>query len=88
VVVQLETPEDAVVRAIEKLPFVAGVSREGNRLVIELTDPEKNRPELVKGIVEAGGRIMEVTETKHSLEDVYLSLVRDGGEASWPAAAC
>jgi len=32
---------------------------------------------LVKGIVDAGGRVMEVTEQRHSLEDVYLSLVRE-----------
>jgi len=80
IVVQLEAAADAVVAAVRALPCVTGVSRDGNGLLVELTDPEKNRPELVKGIVEAGGRIMEVTEKRHSLEDVYLNLVRDGGE--------
>jgi len=34
-------------------------------------------PELIRRLVEAGGRVLEVSEERHSLEEVYLSLVRE-----------
>jgi hypothetical protein len=32
---------------------------------------------LVKAIVEAGGRVITVSEEQHSLEEVYLTLIRE-----------
>ncbi|HUT68532.1 MAG TPA: ABC transporter ATP-binding protein, partial [Dehalococcoidales bacterium] len=55
IVVRLETPEPRVVEAVRKLPFVEDLQEDGNQLILELTDPESNRPALVKAIVEAGG---------------------------------
>ncbi len=77
VIVQLESVPETVMAAVSKLPFVEQARVEDNRVIAELTDPEKNRPELVKQIVEAGGHIMAVSEETHSLEDIYLSLVRE-----------
>jgi ABC-2 type transport system ATP-binding protein len=77
VVVQLESVPESVVSAIAKLPFVLNAAKDGDRLIVELTDAEKNRPELVKRIVDAGGQVMGVSEETHSLEDIYLSLVRE-----------
>ena len=76
-IIQLEAISDAVTSAVTGLPFVLKVTREGDCLTAELSDAEKNRPELVKRIVEAGGRIMGVSEESHSLEDIYLSLVQE-----------
>jgi ABC-2 type transport system ATP-binding protein len=75
--VQLQTPDARVLEAVRNLSFVSSVRQEGNRLVLELTDPEHNRPALVKAIVEAGGAVNEVTEKQHPLEDVYLKLIRE-----------
>ena len=44
---------------------------------MELNDPEQNRPELVKAVVDAGGRIMEVFENKQPLEEIYLKLIHE-----------
>jgi ABC-2 type transport system ATP-binding protein len=77
VIVQLETLESSIVEAVEKLPFVQTLHRDENQLLVELADPERNRPELVKSIVEAGGRVMEVSEKRHSLEEAYLTLVQE-----------
>ena len=77
VVIQLESLPDSVTEIVAKLPFVQQVKREENRLLIELNDPESNRPELVKRIVEAGGRVMTVSEERHSLEEVYLTLLQE-----------
>jgi ABC-2 type transport system ATP-binding protein len=75
--VQLEVPDTHVVQTVRKLPFVQEVHEEGSQLILELTDSERNRPELVKAIVEAGGRVIAVSEEQHSLEEVYLTLIRE-----------
>ena len=77
VVVRLETVPAALPDTVRRLGFVTGITQEGNELQVDLTDPDRNRPELVKCIVEAGGRVLEVTEEQHSLEEVYLSLVKE-----------
>ncbi|MBP1706634.1 MAG: transporter related [Chloroflexi bacterium] len=77
VVIRLESVDDATVKAIEKLHFVKSCNRDGPRLNIELGEAEKELPELVRTIVQAGGRVLEVTEEHHSLEEIYLNLVRE-----------
>jgi len=77
VVVQLAKLDSSVVEVVRKLDFVQDIREEGNELIIELADPEQNRPELVRAIVEAGGRVLEVTERQHPLEEVYLRLIRE-----------
>ncbi len=77
VVVQLETIPPSITEAVRSLSFVEGISREGDRLQIDLVEPDRNRPELVKCIVDAGGRVLGVSEEQHSLEEVYLSLLKE-----------
>jgi hypothetical protein len=48
---------------------------------LELSDSERNRPELVKAIVEAGGRVIGVSEKQYPLEDVYLRLIREENQS-------
>jgi ABC-2 type transport system ATP-binding protein len=75
-VIQLEKVEDAVVQAVERLK-PEKVAREANRLEIDVTDAEKENPEIVRAIVLAGGRIQFVSERSPSLEDVYLQIVKE-----------
>jgi len=77
VIVQLEASDARVKEVVEKLPFVQEVHEEGSQLVLELVESERNRPELVKAIVEAGGRVVGVSEKQYPLEDVYLRLIRE-----------
>jgi len=77
VVVRLETLPTTIVKTVEGLPFVHKLEQDENELVVELADPEIHRPELVQRIVEAGGRVVAVSDEHHSLEEVYLSLVRE-----------
>lgn len=78
-VVRLEAVDDSILEAVKSLGFVRGLSQVETRLLIEMADPEQNRPDLVKRVVEAGGRVLEVSEERQSLEEVYLSLVRQDG---------
>jgi len=77
IVVQLESVSDNLLEEVRDFPFVQGVQRQENRLAVVLTDPDRDRPELVQRLVESGARILEITEEKRSLEEVYLSLVQE-----------
>lgn len=75
VVVDMTDATKKVVAAVRKLSFVKNVESDEARLLIELDDPGKNNPKLIKEIVKAGGEILYVTEKSHSLEDVYLEIM-------------
>jgi ABC-2 type transport system ATP-binding protein len=49
-------------------------------MIISLDDPETQNPLLVKQLVSAGAEVVSVRERDHSLEDIYLRLVREKKE--------
>jgi len=75
--VQLAGVTPAIVDAVRGLEFVSHVQQDGNRLRISLSDPDAQNPVLVEQLVGAGAKVQYVSEVKHSLEDVYLTLVRE-----------
>jgi ABC-2 type transport system ATP-binding protein len=77
IILQTESPDTRVTEAIKKLSFVRELREEGNQYILELADSEQNRPELVKTIVEAGGRVISVSEQQYPLEEVYLKLIHE-----------
>lgn len=77
IIVQLEALDAEVTEVVKKVPFVQKMREEGSQLILELTDSERNRPELVKTIVETGGRVIGVSEKQYPLEEVYLRLIHE-----------
>jgi ABC-2 type transport system ATP-binding protein len=77
IIIRLESPSTTVIETVKKLNFVEDIKEEDTQLILGLTEPDKNRPELVKAIVDAGGRILGVSETEHPLEEIYLKLIRE-----------
>lgn len=75
VVFHLREAGDAVRDLIQGQPFVKDVQRVENKLVVGLDDPETHNPALVRMLVEAGADVQFVGELRHSLEDVYMSLI-------------
>ena len=75
-VVQLAQVNSAITAAVERLGLNYVVT-EGNKLVIDVSDPEKENPAIMEAIVAAGGHIQFITEKHATLEEVYLKLVRD-----------
>lgn len=73
--VRLELVNDKIVAAVTSLG-VKRVETLGNLLLIEVSDPNRENPDIIEAIVAAGGRIHSVNEIRPSLEDVYLKLVR------------
>lgn len=78
VVVSLAGAADALLPRVVDLPFVEQAQlRETGELVATLRDPEAQTPELVRILVECGGRVQAVRPATASLEEVYLKLVEN-----------
>ena len=77
---------DQLVSVVRSLPGVEHVQplapEDGGplQLVISLSDPADQNPAIVRALIEHGADVQFVNELKHSLEDVYLSLIRAGAE--------
>jgi ABC-2 type transport system ATP-binding protein len=77
IVVHLRSADDRMAEELRRLPFVREAARVDNKLVVNLDDPEADNPELIRFLVNAGADLVFVGELRHSLEDVYLQLVRN-----------
>jgi ABC-2 type transport system ATP-binding protein len=62
---------------VEGLPHLKKVQAIDNKLVVALDEPEIHNPDLIRQLVTQGANIQFVGELRHSLEDIYLQLVRD-----------
>ena len=72
---QLQHLDDAVISAVKTMGYqIEDVT--GNSVVINLKDPEKENPAILRSVQNAGGSVVFVTEVGSSLEDVYLKLVK------------
>jgi ABC-2 type transport system ATP-binding protein len=76
VVFHLRALDQALVSAVRALPFVQDVQGIDNKLLVTLDDPEAHNPDIVRLLTGAGADVQFVGELRHSLEDVYLQLVR------------
>ncbi len=77
VVFHLAEKAERFAAAIQAHSDVKQVETVENKLVVALDDPESQNPELIRLLVQAGAPLQFVGELRHSLEDVYLQLVKD-----------
>jgi ABC-2 type transport system ATP-binding protein len=77
VVFHLRSVDETLVARVSALPFVQEARPIENRLVVTLDNPETRNPEIIRTLVEAGADIQFVGELRHSLEEVYLQLVKN-----------
>jgi ABC-2 type transport system ATP-binding protein len=70
----------ALAATLGSLPFVRSARAEGGDLWVELAEPRRDTPELVRELVTRGARVLAVAEDVASLEQVYLELVGERGE--------
>jgi ABC-2 type transport system ATP-binding protein len=69
--------DETIAATIRALPFVREAKVIDNKLVVNLDNPEAHNPEIIRALVGAGADIQFVGELRHSLEDVYLQLVKN-----------
>jgi ABC-2 type transport system ATP-binding protein len=77
VVFHLVKADGPLAQTVAHLPFVREAHSVDNRLLVTLDNPEEHNPEIIRLLVGAGAEIQFVGELRHSLEDVYLQLVRN-----------
>ena len=80
VVFHLRRADARLVELVRAFPFARDVQSvelaSGGKIVVGLDDPEAQNPSIVRRLVEAGADVQFVGEIRHSLEDVYLSLIQ------------
>ena len=74
-VIQLEQTSDVILAALRKLTL-RNLVIDGNKLTIDVTNPEKENVAILDTIFRAGGHVQSVTIVGSTLEDTYLKLVR------------
>jgi len=83
VVFHLQKVEPAWVELVSAIAGAGNVEVADNKLVVSLKDPENNNPVIVRALVNAGAQVQFVGEIRHSLEQIYLEMVKtsDRGQA-------
>jgi ABC-2 type transport system ATP-binding protein len=76
VIFHLRHADETIAENIRKLTFVREVKVVDNKLVVTLDEPENRNPDVVRSLVSIGADVQFVGELRHSLEDVYLQLVK------------
>jgi len=74
---RLKQAEPSVLDLAKRFDFVKQAVLDDKRLILGLDNPEETNPIIVKALVAAGLDVQFVSEVRHSLEDVYLSLIND-----------
>ncbi len=77
VVFHLTNSNETIASMVRALPFVREAKVVENKLLVNLDDPEAHNPEIIRVLVGAGADVRFVGELRHSLEDVYLQLVKN-----------
>jgi ABC-2 type transport system ATP-binding protein len=76
VIFHLRSADEVLAGSVRELPFVREVKLVENKLVVILDNPETQNPDVVRLLVGTGADVQFVGELRHSLEDVYLQLVK------------
>lgn len=76
VVFHMASSPEPCLPLVQDLPYVREARVVDNKLLMSIDEPEQYNPELVRLFVNAGADIQFVGEIRHSLEDIYLQMVR------------
>jgi ABC-2 type transport system ATP-binding protein len=72
---RLRRVDESIAQLLKRFDFVKNVEVGDGRLIVGMDNPEAGNPPLVRALVEAGVDVQFVNEVRHSLEDVYFSLI-------------
>lgn len=76
VVFHLRMADEQMADNIRRMSFIREVRIVDNKLIVTMDEPENRNPDVVRALVSVGADIQFVGELRHSLEDVYLQLVK------------
>lgn len=75
-VIELEKVSSGIIAAIKKLN-PKEISREENRIVLTLADPQKENADYVQAAITAGGRVRYVSQLNTGLEEAYIKVINE-----------
>jgi ABC-2 type transport system ATP-binding protein len=75
-VIVLKEVNDKILGALKQLPL-KNLVHEGNKIMFNVVEPDKENWVVVEAVVLAGGHVNTVNVVGSTLEDVYLKLVRE-----------
>ena len=75
---RLKQAGPALVDFARRFDFVKQTTLDDQRLILGLDNPEESNPIIIRTLVEAGFDVQFVSEVRHSLEEVYFSLINEG----------
>ena len=76
VVFHLRAADENLARSVRELTFTRDVTIVENKILVTLDDPDIQNPEVIRVLVKEGADVQYVGELRHSLEEVYLQLVK------------
>lgn len=77
VVFHLVQADEALAAQVRALNYVKEARQIENKILVTLDDPETHNPEIIRLLVGNGADVQFVGELRHSLEEVYLQLVKN-----------
>lgn len=77
VVFHLRKIDEAVTATVQSLPYVKDIRAIDNKLLVTIDDPDTHNPDIIRALVNVGADVQFVGELRHSLEDVYLQLMKN-----------
>ncbi len=77
-VAAVDGPMETMAAAIRARLGDRRIEIQGGSLIVDVSDPDRDNPEIAAAIVGAGGRLRQLTQVSASLEDVYLKLIHEG----------
>jgi ABC-2 type transport system ATP-binding protein len=75
----LEKIPPTLIKDISSLDYVSQIQVKGNQLILSVRNPEEDNPQVITWLTKQGIHVQFVSEEEHSLEDVYLKLIGEGG---------
>ncbi len=81
---EVDKLSEAVIKKVEKLPFVTDVTQDEKKLLVKLKTRDDVRSQVSQAITDAGGIVTSMNLKGESLEDVFMDLLakREEKEAS------
>ena len=64
---------------ISSLKYVSKAQVNGNQLILNVSDPEQENPQVISWLIQHGLQVQFVSEEEYSLEDAYLKLIGEAG---------
>jgi ABC-2 type transport system ATP-binding protein len=75
--IRLSDANDNFLAIVQGVTGVNEASIENGEIVFHTNEPETTNPQIVRALIQANAEVLTISEEAHSLEDVYLALLKE-----------